>query len=366
MPAHQHQPSLRLMTVGVGAVLALVACSAGSGSGPPTTATLAVPTAATGSRSLGAAATASASAGPIASTTPTAGSARAGLGAGAGLGGWRPFPATNAWNTPVDQAPVDPRSAQLVASIGVSGHLHPDFGGDWNGGPFGIPYVVVAGNQRKVPVSFEYADESAPGPYPIPANAPIEGGASADGDRHVIVVDRDHGKLYELYGAYPVNGGASWRAGSGAVFDLTTGASRPAGWTSADAAGLPIFPGLIRYDEVAAGHIDHALRFTVARTRKAYVPPARHLASSSTDPSLPPMGMRVRLKASFDISAYPREARVILQALKTYGMIIADNGSSWYLSGAPDARWNDDRVGALKQVPGSAFEVVAMGPLTTG
>jgi hypothetical protein len=243
--------------------------------------------------------------------------------------------------------------------------LHPDFGANWDGGPFGIPYVVVPGTQPKVPVTFDYADESDPGPYPIPANAPIEGGANATGDRHVLVVDRDHRTLYELFDAHPQANG-SWQAGSGAVFDLTSNAVRPAGWTSADAAGLPILPGLVRYDEVANGRIDHAIRFTVARSRKGYVAPARHYASSNTSTALPPMGMRVRLKASFDISAYPLQARIVLQAMKTYGMIVADNGSNWFFSGAPDSRWDDDQLGALKQVPGSAFEVVAMGAVTTG
>jgi hypothetical protein len=193
----------------------------------------------------------------------------------------------------------------------------------------------------------------------------VEGGADADGDRHVLVLDRDAWKLYELYDAHPVAGGARWRAGSGAVFDLRTGKLRPAGWTSADAAGLPILPGLVRYDEVKAGRIDHALRFTVSKTRRAYVAPARHWASSSTSTSLPPMGMRVRLKASYDISGYPRQARVILTALKRYGMIVADNGSDWYLSGAPDARWDDDQLNTLKRVPGSAFEVVRTGRVVT-
>ena len=368
MPARRRPLPLARALSGAVAVLALTACSTGGGPAAGTSSGASTATLTGGAnagRTLGGPATASPTPSPSTPSTPTAAAARAGLGVGASLNGWRPLPASDAWNTPVDKARVDPRSAQLIASIGLGGHLHPDFGADWNGGPFGIPYVVVAGTQRTVPVSFEYADESDHGPYPIPPGAPIEGGTSSDGDRHVIVVDRDHRRLYELYGAYPANGGASWRAGSGAVFDLATGKPRPAGWTSADAAGLPIFPGLVRYDEVSAGHIDHALRFTVARTRKAYVAPARHFASSSTDPNLPPMGMRVRLKASFDISGYPAQARVILQALKTYGMIVADNGSNWYLSGAPDTRWNDDRLGTLKQVPGSAFEVVAMGPVTT-
>jgi hypothetical protein len=295
---------------------------------------------------------------PTATTTP-----KPALGVGASLRGRRPFPASDPWNRRVDAAPVDPRSSALIASIGTGGHLHPDFGADWDGGPFGIPYVVVSGSQARVPVSFEYADESDRGPYPVPRGAPVEGGAGADGDRHVIVVDRDHWKLYELFSAFPR--GSGWRAGSGAVFDLTRGTTRPAGWTSADAAGLPVFPGLVRYDEVAAGRIEHALRFTVPRSRQGYVAPARHAASELTDPNLPPMGMRVRLKASYDISRHPPQARVVLRALQRYGMIVADNGSAWYLSGAPDARWDDDDLGTLKRVPGSAFEVVRMGPVTT-
>jgi hypothetical protein len=287
------------------------------------------------------------------------------LGRNANLNGRRPFPATNAWNTRIDTAPIDPRSRTLIAAIGASDHLHADFGANWDGGPFGIPYVVVSGSQQRVPVSFEYADESNPGPYPIPSTAPIEGGTASDGDRHVLVVDRDNWKLYELYAAYPKSGGKRWTAGSGAVFNLTTGKARPAGWTSADAAGLPIFPGLVRYDEVNAGVIKHALRFTVARTRRGYVAPARHFASSNTSADLPPMGMRVRLKANYRISGYPKQARVVLQALKTYGMIVADNGSDWYISGAPDKRWNDDALNTLKQVPGNAFEVVKMGTVTT-
>ncbi len=297
-----------------------------------------------------------------AGNTVTASAWHVGLGRNASLGGRLPFPVTNPWNTRIDSAPIDPNSARLIASIGAGGHLHPDFGADWDGGPFGIPYVVVGGTQKKVPVSFDYADESDRGPYPVPANAPVEPGS----DAHVLVLDRDAWRLYEMWDAAPSNGGARWHAGSGAVFDLSTGKLRPAGWTSADAAGLPIFPGLVRYDEVAAGEIRHALRFTVSRSRKGYVSPARHSAGASTDSSLPPMGMRVRLKSSFNISSYPRSARVVLTALKRYGMIVADNGSNWYLSGTADARWDDDAMNSLKRVPGSAFEVVRMGKVTTG
>lgn len=279
--------------------------------------------------------------------------------------GFRPFPATDPWNTRVDAAPVDARSTTLIASIGASDHLHMDFGANWNGGPFGIPYVVVGPDQPRVNVTFGYADESDPGPYPIPPDAPIEGGAASDGDRHVLVVDAGTRTLYELYAAYPQPDG-SWHAGSGAVFDLVNGTTRPAGWTSADAAGLPILPGLVRYEEVAAGRIDHALRFTVSQTRRAYVAPARHFASNNTSADLPPMGMRVRLRADYDVSGYSQQARVILQAMKEYGMIVADNGSDWFVSGTPDARWDDDQLNELKDVPGSAFEVVQMGPITTG
>jgi hypothetical protein len=279
--------------------------------------------------------------------------------------GFRPFPADDAWNTRVDGAPVDPASGTLIASIGASDHLHMDFGADWNGGPFGIPYVVVGPDQPRVNVTFGYDDESDPGPYPVPPDAPIEGGAASGGDRHVLVVDAATRTLYELYAAYPQPDG-SWHAGSGAVFDLTNGTTRPAGWTSADAAGLPILPGLVRYEEVAAGRIDHALRFTVDQTRRAYVAPATHFASSSSSASLPPMGMRVRLRADYDISGFPEQARVILQAMKEYGMLVADNGSDWFVSGTPDARWEDDQLNTLKTVPGSAFEVVQMGPITVG
>jgi hypothetical protein len=279
------------------------------------------------------------------------------------LNGRRPFPADNWWNTNIASEPVDPNSATLIASCGLR-NLHPDFGTTWNGAPNGIPYVLVGGTQKKRAVSFVYASESDPGPYPVPKNPPIEGGPNGTGDRHVLVVDTLNWKLYELFDAHPVNGGATWRAGSGAIFDLNSNALRPKYWTSADAAGLPIFPGLVRYDEaVVRQSIQHALRFTCPRTRRAFVDPARHYASSDTSSALPPMGMRVRLKASFDISSYPAEVRVILQAMKTYGMLLADNGSGWYISGAPDPRWSDANLGRLKRVPSSAFEVVRMGTI---
>jgi hypothetical protein len=275
------------------------------------------------------------------------------------LGARRVFPADNPWNTDVSAQPVDPASATLIASCGVR-NLHPDFGS-----VYGIPYVLAGSNTPKRPVSFYYADESDPGPYPIPDDPPIEGGPTSTGDRHVLVVDTVAWKLYELSDAHPLNGGTSWSGGAGAVFDLGSNALRPLYWTSADAAGLPIFPGLVRYDEaVTKGAIDHAVRFTCPRTRRAFVAPARHYASSDTSSALPPMGMRVRLKSSYDVSPYPAEVQVILRALKTYGMILADNGTGWYVTGAPDPRWDDDRLGALKQVPSIAFEVVRMGAVT--
>lgn len=285
------------------------------------------------------------------------------LGAGASLNGKRVFPADNVWNQDVSGMEVDPNSDTLIATIGLDRTLHPDFGTFYEGGPIGIPYVVVPGDQAKVPVSFEYTGESDPGPYPIPADPPIEGGASSDGDRHILMIDRDNWKLYELF--YAFNTARGWTAGSGAIFDLNSNQERPAGWTSADAAGLPIFPGLARYDEIVErGELTHALRFTTSQTRRAYVPPARHYASSLTDARFPPMGMRVRLKADVDISSYSPVAQVVLRGLKKYGMILADNGSNWYISGAHDPRWDDDALGSLKRMRGRDFEVVKMGELT--
>lgn len=292
---------------------------------------------------------------PAASPTATA---TIPAGSGPSIAGCPQLPLDNVWNTRVDTLPVHARSDDYVNSIGRSSRLKADFGsGLYDGGPIGIPYTVVPGSQPKVPVSFEYADESDPGPYPIPTNAPIEGGAGSGGDRHILVVDRDNCVLYETWSTYPRPDG-SWRAGSGAVFPLTSNALRPAGWTSADAAGLPILPGLARYDEVAAGAIKHALRFTAPVTQRAYVWPARHDASSNTSQAVPPMGARLRLKASFDISGYSPRNQVILKALKTYGLILADNGSSWYVSGAPDERWDNDDLQRLRNVTGDAFEVV--------
>ena len=283
------------------------------------------------------------------------------LGANASLHGRRVFPADDLWNKDVSKEAVDANSDTLIASIGLTKSLHPDFGTR-----YGIPYVVVDGTQAKVPVAFEYAGESDKGPYPIPADAPIEGGPQAKGDRHVLVIDRDNWVLYELFSARPLEDGTGWRAGSGAIFDLTKNTVRPAGWTSTDAAGLPVFAGLARYDEVVEQkEITHALRFTVTKSRRAYVAPARHWASRSDDPKLPPMGMRVRLKAEYDISRFPGSAQVILTALKHYGMIVADNGGDWFISGAPDARWKDGELETLKRVKGADFEVVTMGETTT-
>jgi hypothetical protein len=271
------------------------------------------------------------------------------------------FPADNVWNTPVDALDVDTNSEAYIATIGAGSHVHADFGsGEWppgSGAPIGIPYVDVPGTQPAVAVTFDYDDESDPGPYPIPSDAPIEGGPDSDGDRHVLVVNRDNCILYELFYAFPQPDG-SWTARSGAMFDLNSNALREEGWTSADAAGLPILPGLVRYDEVAQGEIRHALRFTAPQTRRATVWPARHYASPLTGAQYPPMGQRFRLRADFDISGFSPEVQVILQALKEYGMILADNGSSWYISGAPDERWDNDALHELHQVEGADFEAV--------
>jgi hypothetical protein len=276
-----------------------------------------------------------------------------------GTAGCRFFPADNVWNAPIDALPVDANSATYVNTIGAGAALHADFGsGIWDTGPIGIPYTTVPGSQPKVAVSFVWAGESDAGPYPIPSDAPIEGGPSAQGDRHVLVVDRDRCTLYELSAARPQAGG-SWAAGSGAAYDLNSNALRPDGWTSADAAGLPILPGLVRYDEVNAGAINHAIRFTAPQTRHAYVWPARHYASSLTGSQYPPMGQRFRLRAGFDISGFSPANQVILRALKKYGMLLADNGSAWYISGAPDERWNNDDLHELQaHIHGSDFEAV--------
>lgn len=355
-------------------------CGGAGGSTADTTAAAATTSAAGGGAGTTGAGTTGAGTAGAATTASNAPALKYGnlsgadLGAGASLNGAVAFPQDNAWNRDISASPVDPNSANLIASIGLTRGLHPDFGsGTWNGAPIGIPYIVVSGAQARVPIRFTaYGAESDPGPYPVPSQAPVEGepaGASGtgDGDRHVLVIDRDNARLYELYRAF-VNADGSWNADSAAMFHLDANDVRPtaqAGWTSADAAGLPIFPGLVRYDEAASGTIGHALRFTAAATRMAYVPPATHFASSSSDPNRPPMGMRVRLKSSFQIPAsFSTEARAIAQAMKTYGMLLADNGSNWYVSGAPDPRWNNDRLNSeLGQIKGADFEVVRMDGL---
>ncbi|HEX4035959.1 MAG TPA: hypothetical protein VHX66_16070 [Solirubrobacteraceae bacterium] len=279
---------------------------------------------------------------------------------GAGTGGCRVFPANNPWHENISKLPVSPMSDAYIASIGATLDLHPDFGSNLT---YGIPYAVVPASQPKVAIHFTaYGDQSDKGPYPIPPGAPVEGGASSTGDRHVLVLQKGACKLYELYDATP-NPNGSWNAGSGAVFNLRSNHLRPNGWTSADAAGLSIFAGLIRYDEIQRGYINHAIRFTVPRTQAGFIHPATHFASSSSDPDLPPMGLRLRLSASFPIKRFPRVARIILQAMKTYGLILADNGSPWYFQGATDPRWNDNALDTLKSVPGSAFQVVETGPI---
>ena len=282
------------------------------------------------------------------------------------IAGCAVFPHDNIWNTPIDSLPVHPNSAAYIAAIGQNDNVHADFGaGVWPPGsdsPIGIPFVTVPGSQPGVAVTFAYDDESDPGPYPIPSDAPIEGGPSSDDDRHVLVLDEDNCLLYELFYAFP-QGNGSWTAGSGAIFDLNSHALRPDSWTSADAAGLPILPGLIRYDEAASGEIHHAIRFTALQTQKAHIWPARHDASSLTGTQYPPMGLRVRLRANFDISGFSPENQAILQAFKTYGLILADNGSAWYISGAPDDRWDNGDLHELDVVLGSDFEAVDVSGL---
>ncbi len=271
------------------------------------------------------------------------------------------FPSHNPLNQKIAGAPVNPNSANYIASIGMSAHLHPDFGTNRT---YGIPYTVVGPEQPKVPITFtEYGEESDPGPYPVPPHAPVEG-AGKSGDRHVLVAQEGSCMLYELYDAH--RRGAGWRAASGAVFNLSSNALRPEGWTSADAAGLPIFPLLVRYPEVEAGQIDHALRVTVPATQRGYIHPATHFASTSSDPNLPPMGLRLRLKASYSLAGFRGESLIVLEALKRYGLIVADNGSPWFITGAPDPRWNDEDLEQIKQVPGSEFEAVESGPILHG
>jgi hypothetical protein len=267
---------------------------------------------------------------------------------------FRLFPPSSPWNTDVSALPVHALSSTYLRSIGLDTPVHADFGTTWDGGPNGIPYVLVTASQPKLPVTFYYADESDPGPYPIPPDAPVEWGS----DHHVLALDVDNRILYELYDATYNAAAGRWDAGSGAVWHLDSNATRPAGWTSADAAGLPMLPGLVRYDEVKSGEITHALRFTVEESQRAYVFPATHYASELTDPALPPMGLRLRLKASYDVSGFPADVQVILRGLKKYGMIVADNGGPLYISGSPDPRWDDDVLHAISQVKGSDFEVV--------
>jgi hypothetical protein len=288
------------------------------------------------------------------SVSPTGSSGPGPGGAVPRIAGCDVFPADNPWNRDVSGDPVDPRSDAYIASIGASRFLHPDFGSDPS---YGIPWTTVPGSQPRVPMSFDYADESDPGPYPFPRDAPIEAG----GDRHVLVLDRDACRLYETFDSRYV--GPGWRCGSGAVFDLGSSALRPDGWTSADAAGLPILPGLVRLEEVRSGAIRHALRFTTRRTQRAYVHPATHFASSDSDPDLPPMGLRVRLKASYDVTRFHGASRVVLETLRRYGMFLADNGSDWFVSGETNAAWDDADLDQLKSVPGGAFEVVRLGEI---
>ena len=279
---------------------------------------------------------------------------------GTTTGGCKVFPANNPWNENISKLALSPLSDAYIASIGGGGFLHPDFGSNLT---YGIPYAVVPRSQAKVPIHFTaYGSQSDKGPYPIPPGAPVEGGAGSSGDRHVLVLQAGACELYELYDAHP-NPDGSWNAGSGAVFNLRSDKLRPDGWTSADAAGLPIFAGLIRYGEIQRGYINHAIRFTAPESQAGFIHPATHFASSSSNPDLPPMGLRLRLKASFDISHFPRVARIILRAMKTYGLILADNGSPWYFQGATDPRWNDNQLDTLKSVPGSAFEAVQTGPI---
>jgi hypothetical protein len=272
------------------------------------------------------------------------------------------FPADNIWNTPVDQLPISAASSAWIATIGAAKTVHADFGsGLYNAAPIGIPYITVPGTQTKYPASFTYAGESDPGPYATPLNIPIEGGSQSTGDRHALSVDTDNCILYELYSAYPQ--AASWTAGSGAIFNLLSNVLRPSGWTSTDAAGLPVLPGLFRYDEIASGEIRHAIRFTVPQTQSAFVWPARHAASSLTGSQYPPMGARFRLRAGFDISTFSAANQVILQALKKYGMMLADNGSAIYISGAPDSRWDNNDLHNLGLLKGSDFEAVDVSGL---
>jgi hypothetical protein len=292
--------------------------------------------------------------GPVVNAKDTAEEHTVSGASGPSVSGVPLFPQDHIWNTRIDSLPVDSRSAEYVATIGSNNYLHADFGsGLYEGNLIGIPFTIVNESQEKKTVLFDYADESDSGPYPIPDNPLMEGGS----DHHLLIIDRDAKILYELFAAEKQEDG-SWTAGSGAVFNLSGYSLRPSGWTSADAAGLAILPGLVRYDEVNAGEINHALRFTAPSTRRAFVWPARHYASSVTDPAYPPMGQRFRLKSSFNTSGYPYQAQIVLEALKKYGMILSDNGAPWYVTGAPDEQWNNDALHTLHQLKGSDFEAV--------
>jgi len=276
------------------------------------------------------------------------------------------FPADNPWNQDISGLQVHPNSDAFIDSIGRGTGMHADFGTVYQGEPIGIPYNVVPGSQPKVPITFDVPEESEPGPYPIPPDALIEGGPDASGDRHVLVIDSDNCLLYEMGVAYPENGGASWTAYSGAIFDLSSNALRPDTWTSADAAGLPIYPGLVKYEEVMeVGEIKHAIRFTVSSSQAGYIDPARHYASSDTNPDLAPMGLRLRMKASYDCTAFTQEVQVLCAAFKKYGLIVADNGSDWYVSGVPDSRWSDENLADVANITGNAFEAVYTGDVKT-
>lgn len=280
---------------------------------------------------------------------------------GPSIGGCPIFPEDNPWNERIDSAPLRANSAATISTIQSNGgtRLHPDFGENFD---YGIPYVIVGADQADVPIVYDaYGDESDPGPFPMPLDAPVEGGSGASGDRHVIAVDADRCELFELYRAF--RQGSGWRADSGARFDLSSNDLRPLGWTSADAAGLPILPGLVRYEEVASGSIQHAIRVTFSRTQNGYILPATHFASSRSDPNLPPMGLRLRLSSSFDVSTLTGQARVIAVAMQRYGLIVADNGSNWFFQGAPSPNWDDDDLGQLKGISGDWFEVVDTGPV---
>lgn len=315
-----------------------------------------------GSKNQGSPAPGSTSSSTSGTSSTSGGSPPAGSTTPATLGNCAIFPGDNPWNQDISKAPKHPNSDAFIGSIGSDKNLHPDFGAPYQGEPLGIPFVTVGQAQAKVNVSFTYASESDPGPYPIPKNAPIEGGPNATGDRHVLVIEKDNCLLYELFNATPMSN-SDWKADSGAIFNLKSNELRPDRWTSADAAGLPVFAGLVRYDEVVTKkQIAHALRFTVSKSQKAYIKPATHAASSDANANLPPMGLRVRMLSSYDCGGFSSEVQVICTALKRYGMFVADNGSDWFVSGAPDDKWDSDNLNDLKKIKGSAFEAVDTGP----